>query len=137
MTYTMPSFASMHQAAGKIGLWESLVGRPMNSAIADTIGHTLRYFMLATPRTGVRATTEGWVNALARGDARGALAAKALKDGAQLNPEVEYIHKGFIDKNTPLYFAAEKGELDLVRLFVEHGASVKPDGVATMMKRAS
>jgi hypothetical protein len=55
-----------------------------------------------------------------------AMAGKALKDGAQLNLETEYMHKGYIDKNTPLYFAAEKGELDLVRLFVEHGASVQP-----------
>jgi beta-lactamase regulating signal transducer with metallopeptidase domain/ankyrin repeat protein len=55
-----------------------------------------------------------------------ALAEQALKNGAQPNLETEYIHKGFIDQNTPLYFAAEKGELDLVRLFVGHGASVKP-----------
>jgi len=54
------------------------------------------------------------------------MAAKALKDGAQLNLETEYGHKGYIDKNTPLYYAAEKGEFDLVRLFVTHGASVKP-----------
>ena len=55
-----------------------------------------------------------------------AMAGKALQDGAQPNIETEYIHDGYIDKNTPLYFAAEKGELDLVRLFVEHGASVQP-----------
>jgi bla regulator protein BlaR1 len=55
-----------------------------------------------------------------------AMAGKALQDGAQLNLETEYIHNGFIDKNTPLYFVSEKGEVDLVRLFVEHGAGVKP-----------
>ena len=55
-----------------------------------------------------------------------AMAAKALKDGAQVNLETEYIRRGTIDKNTPLYFAAEKGEFDLVKLFVEHGANVQP-----------
>ena len=54
------------------------------------------------------------------------LAAQALKDGAQLDLETKYVRKGYIDRNTPLYFAAEKGELDLVRLFVANGASVKP-----------
>jgi hypothetical protein len=55
-----------------------------------------------------------------------ALAAKALQDGAKLDLETQYDHKGYIDQNTPLYFAAERGELDLVKLFVERGASVKP-----------
>ena len=53
-------------------------------------------------------------------------AEQALKDGAPLDAEVEYVHAGFIDQNTSLYFAAEEGKLELVRLFVEHGASVKP-----------
>jgi ankyrin repeat protein/beta-lactamase regulating signal transducer with metallopeptidase domain len=64
------------------------------------------------------------IEAIAKNDS--VLAAKALQDGAPLNTEAEYIHNGFIDQGTPLYFAAEKGEPDLVRMFVEHGASVKP-----------
>jgi beta-lactamase regulating signal transducer with metallopeptidase domain/ankyrin repeat protein len=54
------------------------------------------------------------------------MAGKALNGGAQVNLQTEYIRKGYIDQNTPLFFAAEKGELDLVRLLVERGAKVLP-----------
>ena len=64
------------------------------------------------------------IQAIAQNDL--ATAEKALQDGAPLDQEAEYDHKGIVDKNTPLYFAAEQGKLDLVRLFVEHGANVQP-----------
>jgi hypothetical protein len=75
--YTMPTFTQLHRAAAKMGIYESVIGRMMVSPIADAIGSGIRTSMLLTPRTATRATVEGWVNMLARGDARGALAMKA------------------------------------------------------------
>ena len=77
LEYSIPPFAVMHQLAAKIGLHEAVLGRLMQSRIADGFSPSLRTSMLLTPRTAVRATVEGWVNMLARGDAGRALGAKA------------------------------------------------------------
>lgn len=77
-TYSIPSFATLHATAAKTGFYEATLGRAFTSKIADAVTSKLRYGMLATPRTAVRAAVEGlWVNALARGDFRRAFAAKA------------------------------------------------------------
>lgn len=87
LEYTIPSFAEIHRNAAKIGLYEALLGRTMTSNIADSIGTKIRTSMLLTPRTATRATVEGWVNMLARGDARKALAVKAYLSNLDMLPD--------------------------------------------------
>jgi len=57
-----------------------------------------------------------------------AAAERALKEGAKLDLETEFANRETIDRNTPVCLAAEQGRLDLIRLFVAHGASLKPGG---------
>jgi len=54
------------------------------------------------------------------------MAEQALKDGAKLDLDTEFANKEILDRNTPVCLAAEQGRFDLVRLFVAHGASLKP-----------
>lgn len=92
--YSIPGFGQLHYAAAKSGLYESTAGRFLTSHIADSIGRKLRFGMLATPRTAVRATVEGWVNMLARGDAARALAAKAIMaDNGMLPKRIALLDK--------------------------------------------
>lgn len=104
LTYSIPSFAQMHQLAAKIGLHEAMLGRLMQSRIVDGMSQALRTSMLLSPRTAVRATVEGWVNMLARGDAARALGAKAMLRGVDGGlPETTWLTKA-ITKFPPLRF---------------------------------
>jgi len=66
------------------------------------------------------------IDAIAENDL--AKATNAVKEGANPNTEIAYLHGsgGYLAHNSALYFAADLGRLPIVQLLVEHGAEVNP-----------
>ena len=53
-----------------------------------------------------------------------------VKNGANVNVEIDHYHGG----STPLAWAITKGDVDLVKLFIDHGANVAAVGWVSMLK---
>jgi beta-lactamase regulating signal transducer with metallopeptidase domain/ankyrin repeat protein len=121
--------SALLQRVARIAAWHrpTVIGSIAGFTLLGVIGVltlTGATTKITSPATVPLPPQEALIHAIFQDDP--AAAERALKDGAKPDLDTEFANREILDTNTPVCLAAEQGRLDLIRLFVAHGASLKP-----------